>query len=234
MLRDSRSSNTVGRPLEVLAAATRLGLTSFGGPIAHLGYFRDEYRRPAEVGRRADIRRPGGPLSVPAGAREQPGGHCPRDLPRGPARRARRMARVHAAVGDRADCLRHRRSGFRSLGGRVASRPEGRGGGRRCAGRLGNGPGAVPGSRARDDGPCRRHGRLRVADRVGTGAGDHPGRRCRPAAPSPIGRARCSTHQQSPSGAHWASPPWPCSLRSSSSLPAAPLPHAVPSARGLR
>ena len=43
MLQDSRSSNTAGRPLEVLAAATRLGLTSFGGPIAHLGYFRDEY-----------------------------------------------------------------------------------------------------------------------------------------------------------------------------------------------
>jgi chromate transporter len=29
--------------LEVLAAATRLGLTSFGGPVAHLGYFREEY-----------------------------------------------------------------------------------------------------------------------------------------------------------------------------------------------
>ena len=29
--------------LEVLAVALRLGLTSFGGPIAHLGYFRDEY-----------------------------------------------------------------------------------------------------------------------------------------------------------------------------------------------
>jgi chromate transporter len=29
--------------LEVLLAATRLGLTSFGGPIAHLGYFREEY-----------------------------------------------------------------------------------------------------------------------------------------------------------------------------------------------
>ncbi|MDP9128899.1 MAG: chromate efflux transporter [Candidatus Binatota bacterium] len=28
---------------EVLAVALRLGLTSFGGPIAHLGYFRDEY-----------------------------------------------------------------------------------------------------------------------------------------------------------------------------------------------
>jgi chromate transporter len=27
----------------VLGVATRLGLTSFGGPIAHIGYFRDEY-----------------------------------------------------------------------------------------------------------------------------------------------------------------------------------------------
>jgi chromate transporter len=32
-----------GSALEVLWVATRLGLTSFGGPIAHLGYFRDEY-----------------------------------------------------------------------------------------------------------------------------------------------------------------------------------------------
>jgi chromate transporter len=32
-----------GSVLEVLAVATRLGLTSFGGPIAHLGYFREEY-----------------------------------------------------------------------------------------------------------------------------------------------------------------------------------------------
>jgi chromate transporter len=29
--------------LEVLAASLRLGLTSFGGPIAHIGYFRREY-----------------------------------------------------------------------------------------------------------------------------------------------------------------------------------------------
>lgn len=28
---------------EVLNASLKLGLTSFGGPIAHLGYFRDEY-----------------------------------------------------------------------------------------------------------------------------------------------------------------------------------------------
>jgi chromate transporter len=34
---------TFSRVLEVLRVATRLGLTSFGGPVAHLGYFRDEY-----------------------------------------------------------------------------------------------------------------------------------------------------------------------------------------------
>jgi chromate transporter len=32
-----------GTPLEVLGVALRLGLTSFGGPIAHIGYFRREY-----------------------------------------------------------------------------------------------------------------------------------------------------------------------------------------------
>jgi chromate transporter len=32
-----------GSVLEVLWVATRLGLTSFGGPIAHLGYFHEEY-----------------------------------------------------------------------------------------------------------------------------------------------------------------------------------------------
>jgi chromate transporter len=34
---------TMSAFLEVLTVALRLGLTSFGGPIAHLGYFRDEY-----------------------------------------------------------------------------------------------------------------------------------------------------------------------------------------------
>src|SRR3990170_6945149 len=32
-----------GSLLEVLWVSTRLGLTSFGGPIAHLGYFHEEY-----------------------------------------------------------------------------------------------------------------------------------------------------------------------------------------------
>ena len=33
----------MGRVWEILLVATRLGLTSFGGPIAHIGYFREEY-----------------------------------------------------------------------------------------------------------------------------------------------------------------------------------------------
>src|SRR5512139_725379 len=37
--RSTKSSNW----LDVFSASLRLGLTSFGGPIAHLGYFRDEY-----------------------------------------------------------------------------------------------------------------------------------------------------------------------------------------------
>src|ERR1051325_3328845 len=36
-------SQEYGSFLEVLSVATRLGLTSFGGPVAHLGYFHEEY-----------------------------------------------------------------------------------------------------------------------------------------------------------------------------------------------
>ncbi|PWU24174.1 MAG: chromate transporter [Candidatus Rokuibacteriota bacterium] len=39
------SDRKTGSVLEVLRVATKLGLTSFGGPIAHLGYFHDEYVR---------------------------------------------------------------------------------------------------------------------------------------------------------------------------------------------
>ena len=46
--RDARLTGRRGGPREVFAVALRLGLTSFGGPVAHIGYFRDEY-----VGRRA-------------------------------------------------------------------------------------------------------------------------------------------------------------------------------------
>jgi chromate transporter len=40
---DSDSTLPRGRAAEVFAAFLKLGVTSFGGPIAHLGYFRDEF-----------------------------------------------------------------------------------------------------------------------------------------------------------------------------------------------
>ena len=42
-LTPTESSSRAGSAAEVLAIFLRLGLTSFGGPIAHLGYFRDEF-----------------------------------------------------------------------------------------------------------------------------------------------------------------------------------------------
>ena len=50
--------NTLKALLEVLRVSTRLGLTCFGGPIAHLGYFREEYvarRRWLDEARYADL-----------------------------------------------------------------------------------------------------------------------------------------------------------------------------------
>lgn len=39
----SGAPNRAGSPAEVLGAFLKLGLTSFGGPVAHLGYFRTEF-----------------------------------------------------------------------------------------------------------------------------------------------------------------------------------------------
>ena len=41
-VRTHPAPRAAGSPSEVLVAFLKLGLTSFGGPIAHLGYFRDE------------------------------------------------------------------------------------------------------------------------------------------------------------------------------------------------
>jgi len=41
--KEQASRPASGKVGEVFSASLRLGLTSFGGPIAHLGYFRDEY-----------------------------------------------------------------------------------------------------------------------------------------------------------------------------------------------
>src|SRR5450631_2184642 len=40
---DSKGNLVRGSAGEVFAAFLKLGLTSFGGPIAHLGYFRNEF-----------------------------------------------------------------------------------------------------------------------------------------------------------------------------------------------
>src|SRR5690554_7769727 len=40
---DAIAATPSGSPLEVLKAFAKLGVTAFGGPIAHLGYFRDEF-----------------------------------------------------------------------------------------------------------------------------------------------------------------------------------------------
>jgi len=40
---ESSASVARGTPMEVLRAFLKLGLTSFGGPIAHIGYFRNEF-----------------------------------------------------------------------------------------------------------------------------------------------------------------------------------------------
>jgi chromate transporter len=44
---------TRGSAAEVFAAFLKLGLTSFGGPIAHLGYFRVCFGRRVDIFRRA-------------------------------------------------------------------------------------------------------------------------------------------------------------------------------------
>src|SRR5215216_7243602 len=43
MPQSARRTGRPGRWPEVLAVFLRLGLTSFGGPVAHLGYFREEF-----------------------------------------------------------------------------------------------------------------------------------------------------------------------------------------------
>ena len=41
--KDAQKRNQSGSPLEVLLAFAKLGVTCFGGPIAHIGYFREEF-----------------------------------------------------------------------------------------------------------------------------------------------------------------------------------------------
>ena len=42
-IHNAQKNNRSGSPLEVLLAFAKLGVSCFGGPIAHIGYFREEF-----------------------------------------------------------------------------------------------------------------------------------------------------------------------------------------------
>lgn len=44
-MKETNTDNRFKLLVEILVVSTRLGLTSFGGPTAHLGYFHEEYIR---------------------------------------------------------------------------------------------------------------------------------------------------------------------------------------------
>ena len=144
-------------PSEVLLVFLRLGLTSFGGPVAHLGYFHDEFvvrRRWLDERTYADLvalcQFLPGPASSQVGSRS---------VYRGPdTGGSGRVGRVHAAIGLGAGAVRLRRrqrSGGRGHG--LAARPQGRGGRGRRQAVLGHGP---------QLGPDRQRATLAVAAAV--------------------------------------------------------------------
>ena len=166
----SRSSAVV----EVLLVFLKLGLTSFGGPIAHLGYFRAEFverRRWLDEAGYADLvalcQFLPGPASSQVGIAL---GMLRAGLPGG----AGGLARLHPAVGARADAVRataSRRSA--TWRGRLAARPEDRRRRGRRPGRVGHGAQPLPRPRAR-----RRRGRRGPA-RAGRADAVRPDRRHR-------------------------------------------------------
>ena len=97
-----------GSALEVLAVFLRLGLTSFGGPVAHLGYFRQEIvvrRKWLEEAAYADLVALCQFLPGPASSQVGIGLGLRRA---GPSRGTGGVAGVHDAVGLGADPLRAR------------------------------------------------------------------------------------------------------------------------------
>ena len=98
-----------GSTAEVFAVFLRLGLTSFGGPIAHLGYFHEEFvvrRRWLDEKTYVDLVALSQFLPGPASSKV---GIFDRAVARGLSRCARGVDRLHAAFGDRARFVRLRR-----------------------------------------------------------------------------------------------------------------------------
>ena len=144
------AEKSAGTVAEIFAAFLKLGLTSFGGPIAHLGYFRAEFVERRKWLERKQLRRHRRALPVPAGSGLQPGRlHARHPARQRPARRAGGVVRLHHAVGDHSLRLRARRDGVhRPLRRRRAPRPEAGRGRRGGAGDLGHGQQPDAGSRA--------------------------------------------------------------------------------------
>src|SRR3954470_18948992 len=93
----SQGEKPHGSARGVFLAFLRLGLTSFGGPIAHLGYFHDEFvvrRRWLDEKTYADLVALCQFLPGPA----QPGRYRNRPVARGLPRVACGLARLHLAV----------------------------------------------------------------------------------------------------------------------------------------
>ena len=151
---------------EVLAAFLRLGLTWFGGPVAHLGYFREEFVA-AAAGSTTGLCRPRGALPVPAGAGEQQGRHRDRPVARRLAGRAGGMGGLHPALGHRLVLFAYGVDRARRRSRRLAARAQGRRRRGRGAGRAGDDARARARPRARDARGGR--GRARAGGAVALG-----------------------------------------------------------------
>ena len=155
-----RGAHRTGTPLEMLAAFAKLGVSCFGGPIAHLGYFRAEFVRAPALAGGAGVRRPDRP----------PVSSCPGRPPARPASqsawmrggllgRPRRLDRLHPTVGGCCwSCSPTAPNRLPvKLGRGAAARAEARGGRDRGAGGVGHGALALPGPDARLHRDRRRH-----------------------------------------------------------------------------
>ena len=84
--------------LEIFLVFLRLGLTSFGGPIAHLGYFRQEFVERRKWLSEQIFCRSGSALQFLAGSNQQPSLLFNRDDPRGHFRGPLRLGSLHAPI----------------------------------------------------------------------------------------------------------------------------------------
>jgi hypothetical protein len=133
----------IGSPLEVLLAFLKLGVTCFGGPIAHIAFFREEFvvrRRWLDEQAYADL-----VGLVPARPRQQPGRIFDRPHSGRLSWRPRGMDRLYVAVLHRPRALRLRRGrAWWSNWHRAATWPQARCRGDRRSSRLGHGAHTMP------------------------------------------------------------------------------------------